>query len=207
MPPVDEFVVPARVLEPAAPVRREADPPRVEEPRVKEAPADARTRSDRYLREGDKLFAKQRYHEALTQYKSATAVDSSSAGSHFRQGFALIATERFPQAAEEFRRGLSLDPRYVHADFRLGELYGTNRAPFTRHLDALAAAALERPDDAELMFALGVTLHYDGQADRATKFFAKAAAGSPLVDVYATLFTSALTPATTTAAKVGGKDL
>ena len=61
----------------------------------------------------------------------------------------------------------------------------------TEHLDSLAAAAMAKPDDGSLLFALGVMLHFDGQADRAQKFFAKASNLSPVNERYARSFMNA----------------
>ena len=51
----------------------------------------------------------------------------------------------------------------------LKELYGADNMTKNAHRDALAEAAEANPNDADLLFLLGVHLHFDGQADRARK--------------------------------------
>lgn len=152
------------------------------------AAKDSSSVSNSHLELGDKLFAQRRYREAFEQYKRATAFASDSAHVYFRQGFALVATKRFDQAVTAFRNGMAADPSYIHSGFRLDDLYAINPGDKTEHFDALAAAAIARPNDAPLLFSLGVLLHFDGQLDRAEKFFARASSLSPVEERYARSF-------------------
>lgn len=133
-------------------------------------------RARKYIDIGDRLFLAQEFHSALQQYKTASKTAPDLADAYIRQGFALLATGRYEFAVEAFRRGLSVDPKYAHSDFRLDAIYGDSRAAKTAHLETLAATALDRADDADLLFLLGMFLHFDGQADRAQRFFLRAAA-------------------------------
>ena len=58
---------------------------------------------------------------------------------------------------------------------KLGKLYGDTLMAKEAHLEAIAASCLENPTSADSYFVLGIFLHYTGEADRAEKFFAKAA--------------------------------
>lgn len=146
----------------------------------------ARERASHFVAAGDQLFREQKQHEALQRYKSAAQAAPDVADAYFRQGFALIATNRYALAAEAFRRGLSLAPDWPSSDFRLDHLYGDAALARQAHQDALANAALHDPENADLMFTLGVFLHFDGQQERARKFFARAkelnAATAPYVE-------------------------
>ena len=135
----------------------------------------ARDRAARYLAIGDKLFAEQRFHEALQRYKSAAAAAPDLAESYFRQGHALIATHRYKLAAAAFKRALQIYPDLRRGGFQLDDLYQDNRLAKASHQEALAKAALEEQRNSDLMFLLAVTLHYDGAPKRAEKFFARAA--------------------------------
>ena len=43
------------------------------------------------------------------------------------------------------------------------------------HLESLAELALNKSSESDAYFLIAIFLHYDGQADRAEKFFARAA--------------------------------
>ena len=76
-------------------------------------------------------------------------------------------------------RGLEIDPRWPESGFSLDELYKDNVAAKAAHLEALAAAAEKRPNDANFLFLIGVHLYFDGQAARAAPFFRAAAQLAP----------------------------
>ena len=65
-------------------------------PRV--ANFETRERALHFQRQGDQLFAKQKAHEALQQYKKATQTAPDLTSGYIRQGFALIATNRYELA-------------------------------------------------------------------------------------------------------------
>ncbi|MCI0357831.1 MAG: hypothetical protein L0211_05005, partial [Planctomycetaceae bacterium] len=90
-------------------------------------------------------------------------------------GHAMIATANFELAGGAFKRALALDPAIDRDGFTLDKLYGPATIAKTTHLEDLAAWALDHSDTSEPYFLMGVTLRYDGQADRADKFFARAA--------------------------------
>jgi hypothetical protein len=173
--------VPPAIAAPAGPAA-EALPA----PKVRASNAAARERAQHFLSAGDRLFREQKHHEALQRYKNAASAAPDVADAYFRQGFALVATNRFDLAAAAFRRGLTLEPNWAESLFRLDELYGDADLAKQAHIDALAGAALDAPEDADLMFVLGVVLHFDGQAERARRFFVRsrelAADGAPHLD-------------------------
>ena len=68
-----------------------------------------------------------------------------------------------------------LKPDWPKSDFRLGELYGGNDQAKTAHIDALADAAVNAPTNGDLLFIVGVFLHFDCQQARAQPFFKRAA--------------------------------
>ncbi len=155
---------------PGADVAPKIDAP----PRPRESNLAARQRAAHFLSAGDQLFREQKHHEALQRYKSAAQAAPDVADVYFRQGFALIATNRFTLAAEAFRRGLALEPDWPSSDFRLKDLYNGAELARKAHQDALASAALADPNNADLMFVLGVFLHFDDQQERAKKFIVRA---------------------------------
>jgi len=128
----------------------------------------------KYIGYGDAHFGNQRYPDANVRYRKATRVAPQLADGWFRQGFAMTATQRYDLAALAFKRGLGLEPDWPKSDFRLGELYGGNAMAKTAHIDALADAAVKAPTDGDLLFIVGVFLHFDGQQQRAKPFFQRA---------------------------------
>lgn len=151
-------------------------------------PDNSHALSQNYLSAGDKLFAAGRHHEALNEYKRATAFSSDEAQGYFRQGIALVATKRYQESVQAFRHGLAADADYVNRHVRLDEVYGERSSEKLAHFEALAAAALENPRDASLLFATGVLLHLDGQSARAQKFLSRAGSLSPVEERYVQAF-------------------
>lgn len=135
----------------------------------------ARARAAQFVAFGDSQFGAQKYHQAAQRYRSAIETAPDVADAHFRQGLAYVASNRFDLAAAAFRRGLQLDPLWVNSSFRIDELYGRNRLAKDSHIDGLAKVALADRDDPDNFFLLGLLLHFDGQQERAKKFFEQAA--------------------------------
>lgn len=137
--------------------------------------ADTLERAGRWVSIGDNHFGDQKYYEASQRYLTATATAPDDGQAHFRRGHALVALGKYEAASLAFRRGLDVDRSWSDADFRLDEIYGADRVAKEAHLEVLASSALANPRDADLMLVLGIFLHYDGQPERAEKFFRRAA--------------------------------
>lgn len=133
-----------------------------------------RRRADKYVAQGDELFMRGRYLEAASVYQRAEQAAPDLAEPLVRQSFAYVAAERYERAAETLRRGIELEPDYVRGGFRLRQLYGIDTPTKGRHVEQLAAAALDHPDEPTHLFLVGAFLHFDGQPDRAARFFARA---------------------------------
>ena len=138
------------------------------------ANAETRALARRFIGFGDQHFTNEKYGEAYQRYRKAAEVMPELAEAYFRQGFALIGAGRYDLAAKVIKRGLALDPGWPKSGFRLNELYGGNQGAKAAHLEALAAAAEKSPDNADLLFLLGVCLFFDGARDRAAPFFERA---------------------------------
>ena len=61
----------------------------------------------------------------------------------------------------------------------------------TAHIEQLAGWAIEHADSSNPYFLMGVTLNYDGQTDRAAKFFARAAEMSGVAGGHIAVFAPA----------------
>lgn len=128
----------------------------------------------KFIGYGDAHFAEGKYLDASQRYRKSVEAAPQLAAGHFRQGYALIAVGRYELAAKALKRGLALDPGWATSGFSNHELYGPDRRARTTHLDAMTEAADGQPHDADLMFLLGVFLHFDGQPERAADFFRRA---------------------------------
>lgn len=151
-----------------------ADPPPARVAANPAANAGASELAQKYIAYGDALFAKQKYVEANERYRKAARTSPQFAAAWFRQGFALAAIGRCDMAAAAVKRGLKLDPAWPKSDFDLDQLLAANKPAKSALLEALANAVLAKPADADRLFVLGVWLHFDGQADRATTVFERA---------------------------------
>ena len=136
--------------------------------------AEARARAARFVSFGDDKFGAQEYHGAAQRYRFAIEAAPEVADAHFRQGFAYVASNRYELAVKAFRRGLELDPVFVNSSFHVDDIYARNTLAKDSHLDALAKSALIDRGNADHFFLVGVVLHFDGQQERAKKFFQRA---------------------------------
>jgi tetratricopeptide (TPR) repeat protein len=136
--------------------------------------ADARARAARLIALGDEQFGGQQFHSAAQRYRLAAEAAPDVADAHFRQGFAYLASNRHDQAVAAFRRGLAIDPLWVNSSFRLDDLYDGAGLAKSSHIDGLARTALENRSKSDYYFLIGLVLHFDGQQDRAKRFFERA---------------------------------
>ena len=131
--------------------------------------------SRRFIGFGDAHFRGGKYSEALHRYKNAAASTRTLADAYFRQAYALMALGRYEPAALAIEQGLALDRNWAQSGFHNDDLYGNNGEIKAKHIDALATAAADAPNDAALQFLFGVYLYFDGRPDEARPFFEHAA--------------------------------
>lgn len=134
----------------------------------------ARQQARSYLAQGDQYFRDQEYHIAAQRYKSAASSAPDMAEAYWRIGHAYVASNRYELASGAYKRAIALDPAIARG-VDLTALYGDSKLSQGSHVEALAAAALAGSDASEPFFLLGVQLHFSGEQERASKFFAHAA--------------------------------
>ncbi len=158
---------------PATRMRRDDDADKPEPKKTVERATNAQSTAlaRRFIAFGDAQFAEQSFGDANMRYRKAAEVAPSLADPLFRQAFALAALGRYDAAVTAVKRGLKLNPDWPRSDFDLKELYGEDVLAKDARLDALATAAEKKPNDSNLLFLVGLHLHFDGQAPRAEKFF------------------------------------
>lgn len=124
---------------------------------------------------GDAHFANKKYAEALQRYQEAVQLDAELPEAHLHMGFALLAMGKYDQAVQAFQRGLELNPNWPASSFRLQQLYGPPEGERLAHRNALARAAAAKPNDANLLFLLGIMFYFDQMPDQARRCFVEAA--------------------------------
>jgi tetratricopeptide repeat protein len=166
-------------IEHVAPLPQPAPAPSAVEASPKGAPKNTspeqKARAGKFIGFGDANFAEQKYLAAIERYKSASRIAPDLAEPYLRQGHALVALGQYENAVKAFRRGLRIRPEWSGSPFRLDQLYGPDRIAKVSHIEALAKAVEANPLDSNLLMALGVQLFFDGQAERASVFFARVA--------------------------------
>jgi tetratricopeptide (TPR) repeat protein len=154
------------------------------------ASVEARRKAERSLAEGDELFREQNYHSALQRYKLAASTAPDLAEAHWRKGHALVATHNYDLAIAAFKRALGITPETKRDAFKLDDIYGPAAMAKTLHFESLAEWALAHTDSPDAWLLVGVQLYFDGQHDRAQKFFARATA----LDAAATRYLAVFAP-------------
>ncbi len=173
------YYAPQWPIEPVDPPR-EVDPPRAAappEPRADDfraTNAHAVALAWKFIGYGDAQFARGEFAEANDRYRKAARSGPQVADAWFREGFALTAMGRYDLAVAAVRRGLEIDPKWSASGFDLDTLFGRDAAAKQAHLDALIKAADDDPLNADLLFLVGVHLHFDGQSALAEKYFQRA---------------------------------
>ena len=133
-----------------------------------------RRKAEQFLAQGDALFREQKYAQAVDRYRQATVLAPDLAEVHWRKGHAYVAMHRYELATAAMKRALELSADVDRGGFSLTRLYGDGATVKTSHLETLAGEALVHGDSADVYFLLGVFLRYDGQSERAEKFFRRA---------------------------------
>ena len=158
-------------LAPAAPPRPQPQVP----VQVRSGPSAAALQlANKYISYGDRLFAEQRYQEALSRYKTAVLAAPALPEAHFRKAHTLVTVNQHALALKAFDRGYQLLGDRQRDHFQLDDMYRDNRSAKIAHMERLAKAAMDNPADAKPLLLLGLALHYDGEAARSQKFFARA---------------------------------
>ena len=167
-------VAPAIPAAPAVPVVPARTQPQVPI-QVRSGPnAAALQLANKYINYGDRLFGEQRYQEALSRYKTAVLAAPAHPEAHFRKAHALVTVNQPALALKAFDRGYQLLGNKQRKAFQLDDIYQDNRSAKIAHMERLAKAAIDNPADAKPLLLLGLALHYDGEPERAQKFFARA---------------------------------
>jgi tetratricopeptide (TPR) repeat protein len=160
---------PINVAKPAVPALRIVD-----QPLARFSNPESRRKAERTMAEGDTLFRAQNFNSALQKYKLAASTAPDLAEIYWREGHALVAVNQFELATTAFKRAIAMTEELSRGGFKLDDLYGGASLTKAAHLESLAEFAMNRRQSADPYFLLGIFLTYDGQQERAQKFFERA---------------------------------
>jgi len=158
-------------------------------PSIPQPSLQAIARAENYIQSGDGLFGQQRYQEALGRYKDAISAAPGYPDAHLRKALAYLATNRPEEAVEALKIAVSIDPNVATTPLSLLDLVGNNALARDSIIEANARRAVADPQNADLLYVIGVLLHFDGRNDQAVRYLAAAknaggAAGVPYIDAF-----------------------
>ena len=84
---------------------------------------DPTARKQKFIAEGDRYAAQEKYPEALLTYGRALQIDSKSADVHYKIARCHLKLANWASAYRELQRTLELDPQNWRAQLDLGQLY------------------------------------------------------------------------------------
>lgn len=144
-------------------------------PAVRVANDAAKARARRFIEMGNRYFDEQNFRRAYVRYDKATAAAPDLVEAQLLKGQSLIAIGNFEMAVRAFKMALRVDD-WTDCPLRWDDVYGKNRVAKTAHIENLAEAAHNDPQNPDLMLLLGMELFFDGQVERSVKFFQRYAA-------------------------------
>ncbi|HKW34310.1 MAG TPA: tetratricopeptide repeat protein [Candidatus Acidoferrum sp.] len=138
---------------------------------------DPNARKQKFIAQGDRYVAQEKYPEALLTYGRALQIDSKSAEVHYKVAQCNLKMSNWASAYRELQRTLQLDPQNFGAQLNLGQLYlAGGRAADAK--DLALTILKSKPDhvDVELLLAksdaqLGNVQDALQEAARAVKMF------------------------------------
>jgi len=77
----------------------------------------------RHTKRGDEYAQKEKYKEAVIEYKNAVKAGPTDAALRFKLAKAALEARDFPTAFQELQKAVELDPNNYEAQTRLGEIY------------------------------------------------------------------------------------
>jgi len=84
---------------------------------------DPNARKQKFMEEGDRYFARQKYPEALLTYGRAIQIDPRFVAAHYRVAKCHLKMGNWQSAFQELQRTVDLEPQNWPAHLDLGQLY------------------------------------------------------------------------------------
>ncbi len=128
--------------------------------------------ADKIFLKGNKLYAEQKYEEAVQAYNEALELSQSQWGYYFNLGLALKKSDKKEEAIAAFQKALELNPESYSANKELGQLLAMEDN-YEEAKKYYAKAAEISEDDPDAFYNLGVCLTNLGDQEGALSAFLK----------------------------------
>ena len=129
--------------------------------------------ADKSFLKGNKLYAEQKYGEAVSAYEEAIGLDPGNWGYRLNMGLALKKAGRPDEALAAFRKAVEINPESYSANKETGEALGMAKQ-FAEARPFYEKAVALSPDDPDGQYNLGVCLVNIGESEAALPRFQKA---------------------------------
>ena len=129
--------------------------------------------SDKSFLKGNKLYAEQKYAEAVSAYGEAVALDPENWGFRLNLGLSQKKAGQPEAALAAFRKAVELNPESYSANKETGEALATAKQ-FAEARPFYEKAVALSPDDPDAQYNLGVCLVNIGESEAALPRFQKA---------------------------------
>jgi tetratricopeptide (TPR) repeat protein len=128
--------------------------------------------ADKLFLKGNKLYAEQKYDEAIEVYNEALELSQSQWGYYFNLGLAYKKSEKREDASRAFLKAQEMNPESYSVNKELGELLAKEEN-YEEAKKYYAKAAEISDDDPEALYNLGVCLTNLGDQEGALASFLK----------------------------------
>ena len=129
--------------------------------------------ADKFFLKGNKLYAEQKYAEAVPAYEEAVGLDPGSWAYRLNLGLSLKKAGQLEAAQAAFRKAAELNPESYIANKETGEALGLAKQ-FAEARPFYEKAAALSPDDPDAEYNLGVCLVNTGESEAALPRFQRA---------------------------------
>src|SRR5258708_32375344 len=116
---------------------------------------DPNVRKQKFVEQGDRYFAQQKFPEALLTYGRALQIDPKFATAHYKVAQCQLKLANWASAFQELQRTTDLEPQNLPAHLNLGQLYlAAGRAPDAR--DQAQVILKSNPQDLDAQILLSI---------------------------------------------------
>jgi len=141
--------------------------------KAEEIVARTLSKADKLFVKGNKLYAEQKFEEAVQAYEEATKISQSQWGYYFNLGLTYRKLDKKQEAMNSFQKALELSPETFSSNKELGEILAKDGKYEEAKKYYMRATELS-PDDPDAFYNLGVCLTNLGETEEALVSFLKA---------------------------------
>ena len=127
---------------------------------------------------GDAYEKKDRWGEAIAEFKKTLAIDPNYAKAHYNLGLAYDEKGRIDEAITEYKRAIAIDPNSAMAYNNLGVDYGY-KGMLDEAISEFKKALALNPNHTDAHYNLGFTYNKKGMLDETISEFKKVLAINP----------------------------